>query len=146
MTCSSVNTLTGRNGKFTLEAVEVARITQWAVNPTLATTSEWGDSDSEGYTNRAIGRRDATFTAEGKLDVGAEVYEVFKIGEDSLVAFLFLDFETIYWGFPCVICLDFSLTVNVDTEEVVGWTSSWGADGKFWYPGQPGAPPPSLGS
>jgi len=26
--------------------------------------------------------------------------------------------------------------VNIDTEEVIGWTSEWGADGKFYYPGE----------
>jgi hypothetical protein len=138
MTCSSENTVTGRNGKIHIGTSLVARVTQWAVNPTLATTSEWGDSDSEGYTNRAIGRRDATFTAEGKYEHANNQYELFDLGVGSVEATLWLN-AALYWYFPCCICLDFSLTVNIDTEEVVGWTSSWGADGKFYYPGQAGA-------
>lgn len=135
MACSSEHTVTGRSGRFELEGNLVARVTQWAVNSTLATTSEWGDSDSAGYTNRAIGRRDATFTAEGKFDEQEEAYELFKIGTDHLEALLWMNTE-LFWYFPCCICLDFNLTVDVDTEEVIGWTSNWGADGIFYYPGQ----------
>lgn len=43
-----------------------------------------------------------------------------------------------YWYFPRVLCTEFSLTVDIDTEEVIGWTSSWGADGIFYFPGQTG--------
>ena len=103
---SNLNTLTGRAGKFTTVAVGgtagvlVARTTQWAVNPTLATSSEWGDSDSAGYTNRAPGRKDATFTAEGKYDSATEVFDVFQ-PEDILAVGLWLDNGTTFWAFPC---------------------------------------------
>ena len=135
MACSSVGTLTGRSGRFTVEGELVARVTQWAVNPTLATSSEWGDSDSAGYTNRTIGRRDGTFTAEGKFSKTQEQYQLFQIGEDSVAATLFMSSDY-YWVFPCCICTDFNMTVDVDSEEVVGWTSSWGPDGIFYQPGQ----------
>ena len=114
-------------------------LTQWAVNPTLATSSEWGDSDSGGYTNRAPGRRDGTFTSEGKYDSATEVFDVFQEG-DILAVGLWLDNGTTYYAFPRAMCSDFNLTVNIDTEEVEGWTSSWGADGIFYRPGQVGAP------
>ena len=142
---ASTNTLTGRAGKFTTVAVggtagvRVARTTQWSVNPTLATSSEWGDSDSAGFTNRQAGRKDATFDAEGKYDSGTEAFDVFQ-PEDVLAAGLWLDNGTTYWAFPRALCNDFNLTVNIDTEEVIGWTSSWGADGIFYYPGEASAP------
>jgi len=142
---SNANTLTGRNGKFTTVAVggtagvEVARATQWDVNPTLATSSEWGDSDSAGFTNRAAGRKDATFNAEGKYDSGTVVFDVFQ-PEDILAVGLWLDDGTTYWAFPRALCSDFNLTVNIDSEEVIGWTSSWGPDGVFYYPGETSAP------
>ena len=139
---SSENTLTGRNGKFVVGASQVARTTQWAVNPTLAGTSEWGDSDSNGFTNRAAGRKDATFTAEGKFDNGdggADIIYVLFQPEDILIATLWLDNVSLYWDFPRALCTDFNLTVDIDTEEVIGWTSSWGADGVYHYPGEAGA-------
>ena len=139
---SSTTAITGRTGRFQAASTTVARTTAWAVNPNLATSSEWGDSDSEGYTNRAAGRRDATFTAEGKFDTGDEVWDLFEVG-DAPIATLFMT-ETIYWDFPCALCNDFNLSVDVDTEEVVGWTSAWGADGKFWYPGEVGITSRSL--
>ena len=133
---SSENTLTGRLGEFVVGTDRVARITQWAVNPKLASSSEWGDSDSAGYTNRATGRRDATFNAEGKFDTTDEVYDLFMPG-DVAIAVLWMN-ATLYWDFPRALCNDFNLSVNVDTEEVIGWTSGWGADGLFYYPGQSG--------
>lgn len=134
---SSLNSQTGRAGRLGIGGIVIARTTQWAVNPTLASSSEWGDSDSAGFTNRATGRKDATFTCEGKFDPDTEVYDTFQ-PEDSLEATLWLN-STLFWQFPRALCTDFSLTVNVDTEEVDGWTASFGADGVFYFPGEAGA-------
>ena len=135
---TSTTALTGRNGKFDVASQLVARATQWSVNPTLATSSEWGDSDSAGFTNRAAGRKDATFDAEGKYDTSDEVFDIFQ-PEDIVIAVLWLNGTSLYWDFPRGMCTDFNLTLNIDTEEVIGWTSSWGADGVFYYPGEAGA-------
>jgi len=131
---SSLTALTGRLGKFSIGGVDVARATSWAVNPKLANKSEWGDSDSAGYTNRAAGRRDCTFSAEGKFDTGAAfvIYDIFQ-PEDVVAAKLHLN-DDLFWDFPRALCDDFKLTVNIDTEEVIGWTSEWGADGVFTAP------------
>ena len=135
---SSLNTLTGRNGKFVVGATQVARLTQWAVTRTLAGGSEWGDSDGAGFTNRASGRKDGTFTAEGKYDTTDEIFDLFQPG-DIAIGTLWLDAVSLYWDFPRALNNDFQLTVDVDTEEVLGWTSAWGADGAFTYPGEAGA-------
>ena len=134
---SSATTLTGRNGKFTVGGILVARITQWAINPTLASSTEWGDSDSAGYTSRAPGRKDCTFTAEGKYDkedagTPRNAFNLFQPG-DIVAAILYFNTTTLppYYSFTRALCTDFNLTVNVDTEEVIGWTSSWGADGAY---------------
>lgn len=86
---TSATALTGRNGKFQWGGATIARVSQWSVNPTLATKSEWGDSDSCGYTNRAAGRKDATFSAEGKYDTDDEVFDIFQ-PEDVAAAILWL--------------------------------------------------------
>lgn len=135
---SSENTLTGRNGKFVVGTSLVTKTTQWVVNPTLATKSEWGDSDSSGFTNRAAGRKDATFTAEGKYSTNDEQFDLF-MPEDITIAVLWLDNSSLYWDFPRALCDDFNMTVDIDTEEVIGWTSAWGADGAYYYPGEDGA-------
>ncbi len=126
---SSENTLTGRGGTFSVAGTAVARITQWAVNPKLASSSAWGDSDGAGFTNRAPGRKDCTFNAEGKYDTSAFAYDLFDQGD--IVAAVLGTTGTLGWNFPRAMNEDFSLTVNVDSEEVIGWTSSWGADGAF---------------
>ncbi len=134
---SSLNTLTGRLGELVVGTTRVARTTQWQVSPALANANEWGDSDSAGYTNRSAGRRDCKFTCEGKFDTSNEVWDLFQ-PEDIAIAVLWMN-ATLYWYFPRALCIDFQLTVNIDTEEVIGWTSSWGADGLWYYPGQSGA-------
>ena len=131
---SSATALTGRDGDFKISDVSVARCTSWAVNPTLASSSEWGDSDSAGFTNRAAGRKDCTFTAEGKFDTDTEVYDVFQ-PEDILAVKLYLN-ATLYWTFARAMCTDFNLNVNIDTEEIIGWSANFGADGIFLYPGE----------
>ena len=143
---SSANTLTGRNGKFSAGGTVIARTTKWDVNPTLAGGAEWGDSDSAGFTNRAPGRKDATFNAEGKYDTSAEVWDIFQPG-DICACLLYVSARALAgrsdlyehsalgnWSFPRALCNDFSLSVDIDTEEVLGWSSSWGADGAFTYP------------
>lgn len=111
----------------------VARTTKWDVNPKMAGGSEWGDSDSNGFTNRAPGRKDCTFNAEGKYDSTADVFDIFQ-PEDILAAKLYLAAAGAFWDFPRALCSDFSLSVDIDSEEVIGWSSSWGADGTFTKP------------
>jgi len=135
---SSLNTLTGRNGKFQAASTTIARLTQWEVNPTLASQAEWGDSDCAGFTARAAGRKDATFNAEGKYDSNSEVFDIFAPG-DIVIATLWMDATSLYWDFPRALNQDFNMTVDVDSEDVIGWTSEWGADGIFHRPGQAGA-------
>lgn len=154
---SSANTLTGRHGKHMVGSSLVARLTEWAVNPSLASSSEWGDSDSEGFTCRAPGRKGATFNTGGKYDTSDEVFDLFQ-PEDIAIGVLWLTdyrvtsgeqvlgsarsyaaFTDLYWDFPRALCNDFNLTVNIDSQEVIGWTSGWGNDGPFYRPGQSGA-------
>lgn len=137
MACSE-SALTGAAGYVVVDNKRLARITQWEVNPSLDTSTEWGDSDGAGYTLRAPGRMGATFTTEGKFDTFFEVYNILKPNVSRYKVCLFMN-TTIYWDFPCALCTDFSLTVNRDTQEVVGWSADWGNDGIFYYPGDAGA-------
>lgn len=142
---TSATALTGRNGKFVVGTSLVARTKNWSVNPTMDSSSEWGDSDGGGYTLRAAGRRGATFDTEGVYDTADEVFDLFAPG-DIAIAVLWLNNSSLYWDFPRALCSDFSLTVDIDTEEVIGWSSSWGNDGVFYYPGQAGATSRTLPS
>jgi len=142
---SGETTLTGRHGKHVVEDTLVARITQWDVSSTLASKSEWGDSDSAGYTNRTAGRRDATFETQGKYDTTDEQFDLFVPGDISESSLWMASTPSgLYWAFPRALCSDFKMTVNVESEEVIGWESSWGADGIFYRPGEAGAPTLTL--
>ena len=135
---SNENTLSGKNGKFVVDDALVARTTTWQVSPKLSQTSEWGDSDSGGYTNRLGGRKDATFSSEGKYDSSDEVFDLFQ-PDDIVAGVLWMNASDLYWDFPYALNMDFAMTVNIDSGEVIGWTANFGADGLYYYPGQIGA-------
>ena len=137
---TAITSLIGRYGKFAIGSTAVARATKWDVNASLASKSEWGDSDSAGYTNRAPGRLDATFDTEGKYDTASEQFDLFMPGDYCVVGLWQDTTSVVYWAFPRALCSDFKLSVNIDSEEVIGWQASWGADGIFYRPGQSGAP------
>lgn len=115
---------------------------EWNITKTTGAT-EWGDSDSNGFTNRAAGRKDATYTANGKYDTTNEVYDLFQ-PEDIAQCALWMDATSLYWAFPRALNTEFNIAVNIDTEEVIGWNSNWGADGVFYYPGEASAPTYTL--
>ena len=140
---TSATSVIGRNGKHVVGSSRVGRVKQWVVNRKLASESAWGDSDSNGFTNRAKGREDATFTSEGVYDTAVETFDLFKPGDITLSA-LWMNNVNLYWAFPRALNSDFQLTVNIDSQEVIGWTSSWGADGEFFHPGEAGAPSYTL--
>lgn len=140
------NTRTGRFGALQVTVggvtAEVGRTTQWAVNPTLATSSEWGDSDSGGFTNRTPGRLDATFTCEGKYTTATSgnprnAYDLFQPGDYAAPAILWLDgaVAALHWDFIRALCNDFNLTIDITAAEVIGWTAAFGADGAYVRPG-----------
>lgn len=63
-----------------------------------------------------------------------------------MIAVLWLDNVGLYYDFPRALCLDFNIAVNIDAEEVIGWSSSFGADGIYYYPGKSGATARTLPS
>lgn len=137
---ANTNTLTGRTGRFMVDdTTQVARSTAWEVTRSLANVSEFRDSDSAGYTNRSPGGIDGTFTTEGKYDTSNEIFDLFQ-PEDMVIGTLWLNITTLYWDFPRALNTEFSLAVNVDSQEVIGWNGSFGTDGIFYYPGQSGQP------
>lgn len=142
---SSINTKTGRTGKKVVGSSLVARTQQWSVEKTLDTSTEWGDSDCNGFTARAPGRKGATVSSEGKYSTNDEQFDLFQ-PEDIAIVTLWMDNVSLYWDFPRALCNNFGMMVNIDTEEVIGWTSEWGNDGVFYYPGETGATSRTLPS
>jgi len=53
---------------------------------------------------------------------------------DIAAAVLYVSGSGLTWTFARALCTDFSLAVDIDTEEVIGWTSEWGADGEYTSP------------
>jgi hypothetical protein len=131
----------GELGKAVIEDTLVARITKWSLEDSVG-ESAWGDSDSEGYTNRKAARKDCTGSLEGKFDEDSPVYDLFATGD--IVELVLWETATDYWAFPRALMKNFKITYDQDTKEVVGWTADFGADGKFYRPGAVGAPAHTL--
>lgn len=132
---SSSTALAGWEGYFKVGGFKVARCSKWSVSA-KALTSEWGDSDGEGFTNRLMGRWDCLFKSEGKFDTVSEFYNYFDAG-DIVAADLYIT-DDYRWHFPRALNLQYDLVCDVDRGEVVGWTSDWGSDGQFYNPGESG--------
>lgn len=141
MTCSSATARTGELAKAVVDDQLVARITQWSFNPTAA-ESAWGDSDSGGYTNRVGARKDGTGSLTGKFDSDNKAYDLFMPGDT--VKLVLWETATDYWVIECALITSFTVTYDQDTKEVVEWSADFGADGKYYYPGEVGAPAETL--
>lgn len=128
---------TGRDADVAVGSTLVARCTQWSLDESAA-ESAWGDSNSEGYTNRSLGRKDATGNIQGKLDEDVPCYDLFAPG-DIVEITLWEDDETYYY-FGRAFIRTFNVLYNIDTREVVGWTATFASDGKYYRPGEAGIP------
>lgn len=136
------NGTTGRLPKLGVVSVDgtrIARITQFSINSEVG-ESAWGDSDSEGYTNRLPARADCTGSLQGKFDNDSPVYDLFAPGDIVQLDLFETNAAGDYWALPSALIKNFQLTYDQDSKEVVGWTADFGTDGKFYYPGQSGAP------
>ena len=142
-TCPASTAITGVLGKAVVDDVKVSRITQWSFEPAVGDT-EWGDSDGAGFSLVKAGRKSGSGSIEGKFDTAKPQYAVFEIG-DEVELTLWVD-ATRYFAIPCAVVTGFSLSVNVDSQEVVGWTASFKSSGAYYYPGQSGAPTETIPS
>ena len=127
---------TGTNAKAVIDGVLVLRVTQWSITVSAGETA-WGDSDSAGFTNRVLARRDATASLTGKFDTNKKFYTLFEDGEQ--VKLVLWEDAADYWSFPCALVQGFNVTYNQDTKEVVEWSADFGSDGPFYRPGHESA-------
>lgn len=134
---------TGVDGKAVVEGELVARLTKWSLSAKAA-INEWGDSDGEGYTLALPGRKGATGTIEGKFDEEDEQYNLFAEGDQVELVLWQSEEAQDYWAFPCVIVGEFTLEYDVDGQTVVGWSAPWTSSGRYYRPGQSGAPAHTL--
>lgn len=141
MPANSSTARTGTAGKAVVDSTLVARVKIW----NLAVTSPdvaWGDSDSEGFTVRLGGRKDATGSMTGAFDTGTKVYTLFMPAD--IVELVLFETATDYWALPRALIINFNVSYNQDTKEVVEWSADYGCDGQYYHPGEAGAPAHSL--
>ncbi len=130
--------ITGLNGEVLVAGVKIARITKWDINQTAGETA-WGDSDSAGHTNREPGRLDLTGNIEGKLDQADDVTLLFKPGDKVTLTLWLSNTALDYYHVPALI-QSYTTETDVDTQAVIGWTATFGENGRSFSPFEAGAP------
>jgi hypothetical protein len=136
MACST-SVRRGNLAKVEVDGVAIARTTEWEATEEVEVT-EWGDSDSEGYTNAVPGKKKLSGSMTGKFDDDDPVYDLFAPGDN--VALVLWENTTSYWALPCALITNFNIVYNKDTKEPVEWTADWIADNVYYRPGAAGAP------
>jgi len=134
--------ITGLNGEVLVGSTKIAKITKWDINPTVGETA-WGDSDSAGHTNREPGRKDLTGNIEGKLDQADDVTLLFVPGDKVTLTLWLSNLALDYYHVPALI-QSYSTEVDVDTQAVIGWSATFGANGRYFFPNESGAPVVAL--
>ena len=127
----------GDLGEVVADGTAFAHATEWSIAPKIG-ESAWGDSDSAGHTLRKGARKDCTGSFGGKFDTGNKFYDLVQEGDEPELI-LWLN-TTLYWYFACVLITGYSLAVNMDSKEVVGWSADFGESGRSYRPGEAGAP------
>lgn len=144
MACEATSTVrTGKNAKAVIEDELVLRLTQWTVNPSVSETA-WGDSDGGDFTLRKSARRDGVGSLTGKFEEDRPIYDMVREGDE--VKFALWESASDYWVFPCALVQNYTLVFDNNTKEVVEWSLNFGAIGRFYHPGESGAPVQTLPS
>lgn len=139
---NSVGAVCGSDGVVAVGTVRVCRLTNWSFNPTTS-ASEWGDSDSAGFTNRKNARKDGTGTLTGKLeDTQKPHQDLFMPGDTVLLALW--ENASEYWYIGRALITSYTVTFDQDSKEVVEWSADFGADGRYYRPGEAGQPTESF--
>lgn len=128
----------GSEGVVGVNGTRVCRITEWSFNPTFTNITEFGDSDSQGYTNRACGRKDGSGSFSGRLDTGQHPTSLFLPGD--VVNLTLWETASTYWNIPRALITSFEVTFDNDAKEPVSWTAEFVPDGIYYAPGQAGQP------
>lgn len=135
------STAKSSDGGFAVaNATLILRLKNWSINPVVS-ESVWGDSDSAGFTNRARAREDCTGSMTGVIDTSLEIWDMFEQGDIIVPLVLWQsNVPPDYWYFGRALITSFNLTMDMDTKEVMEWSADFGSDGRFYYPGESGAP------
>lgn len=144
MPCDEVSTVrTGHNAKAVIEDELVLRLTRWEINPSSSETA-WGDSDGGEFTLRKKARRDCAGSLTGKFEEDRPIYDMVREGDELKLALW--ESASDFWVFPCMLVQNFTLIFDNDTKEVVEWNMAFGSIGRFYHPGESGAPAQTLPS
>ena len=135
---NSSGAVCGSDGVVAVGTTRVARLTQWSFTP-AASSSEWGDSDSAGFTNVKNARKSGSGSLTGKLEATQKAHQdLFMPGD--IVKLVLWESANEYWYIGRAHIGSYAITFDQDTKEVVEWSVDFAADGQYYRPGEAGQP------
>lgn len=160
---SGATTISGREG--TAQMITVAshltspgttnasgliyRVKEWSLTATTSPAA-WGDSDSNGFTNRKATRQDATGSATVLYNTDNPYFAMFSEGDIINLTLWFskitAGFASLaqYWQLPRVIIANVNWTVSMDSQEPIEISFDFEADGVFFSPAHASIPSITL--
>lgn len=136
---NSVGAVCGADGIAAVDNTRVARLTNWSVNPT-SSVSEWGDSDSAGFTCVKAARKALSGTLTVKLDSNQKPHKSLFMPGDTVELVLWEDATSDYWYIGRAVITSYTVTFDQDTKEVVECSADFSSDGQYYRPGETGIP------
>lgn len=142
--CTSTAT-SGLDGAVYCGGQRVARVTQWSIDASVDEKT-WHDSggggtySAQGYMNRAPGIRNLTGTVDFKYDTTYRQDARFREGECCQLVLMVDDDVNVAWIIGEALVSRFTMTVNIEDGEVVEGSFDFGNNGRYWRPGEAGAP------
>jgi hypothetical protein len=125
----AADVICGKEGSVVIGATELPEITMWSFNPTI-TTQSYASNKTNGFKRKVCGSKDATGSLEGKWDRTDPITDHFTEGS-TVTLLLHLD-TTRKITVPALIT-GMTIEVNIDDNEIEGWTADFEADGEWTY-------------
>lgn len=122
--------ISGKNGDVSISSTSISEVTQWTFTET-SNNPAFASNKTAGFKQRVAGVKDGSGTIEGKWDPGDPATAVIEVG--TLVTLTLEIDATQFYTVPSIID-SFSMTVNLDDGDVVGWTAEFSINGAWTLP------------
>lgn len=122
--------ISGKDGRILVAGTGVAHCTKWSFNP-KSNNPAWASCDTNGFKTRVGGVKDGSGSMEGKFDTAHPFYDAMDVGTE-ITALLYIN-ATMFYSIPAIID-DYSIEVDMNEGEVVGWSANFSTRGAWTEP------------
>lgn len=132
--------ISGKDGDVKIGSTAICEIRKWSFSP-KANNPSYASNKTAGYTRRVPGIKDGSGSMEGAWDPASPAVAV--IDPATAVTLKLYINATQFYEVPSVID-EFGLNVEVESGEIVSWTSTFSANGAWTNPVAGMTLPPGL--